>query len=103
MTLSIAAQAVLARLEQGPANTIELQAACPTTHAPKGIFDLRAAGYTIVTRRLPNRVAVYTLEPGAPVAAGHPARGSEDKHEANPAATRVPVFGDVQLIREMRR
>ena len=101
-----ACPAVLARLQRGPANTLELQAAINTTHVAKPIYDLRQAGWTITTRRLPNRVALYTLEPVSPLRSGQHGDGGEkttgaEDHLAAPS--KAPKFGDVQLIREMRR
>jgi Helix-turn-helix domain len=90
-----ACPAVLERLRQGPATTLELQDEIATTHVAKPIFDLRAAGHRITTRRLSNGVALYELLSGAPeaVAAIPPIA----------AAPRAPEFGDPELIREMRK
>lgn len=100
----------LARLQRGPADTLELQRDLPTTHIAKAIYDLRREGYYITTTRLPNGVALYTLEPDPPVGAGpiphlavSPAdAGGEVRGTHNPAPTRAPVFGDVALIRAGR-
>ncbi len=56
------AQRVLARLQRGPASTIELQRELPAVHVARQIWELRHwYGWRIRTGRLPNRVAVYTL------------------------------------------
>jgi len=82
-----ACPAVLARLQRGPATTIELQAEILTTHVAKPIFDLRQAGHNITTKRLPNGVALYTLV-----------------SEPQPVGKRAVVaFGDVAAIKAMRR
>jgi hypothetical protein len=91
------AQGVLRQLRTGPKTTIDLQRDLPLTHAAKAVYDLRHAyGFEITTRRLSNRVALYTLiaEPSPPLgAAGTPP----------PAApSRAPVFGDQAAIFEMR-
>ena len=92
---------ILSALKSGPKTTLELQAACPTTHAAKPVFDLRQAGYVITRRSLKNRVAEYKLVgrlPDAPVGAGNPVRVTSSRPETAPASSRVPrvpVFGDV--------
>jgi len=87
-----ACPAVLARLQRGPATTIELQAEILTTHVAKPIFDLRQAGHNITTKRLPNGVALYTLI-GRVIVVEEPSTPPSAK----------PQFGDLNLIREMRR
>lgn len=109
MTLDARADLVLQALRQGPANTVQLQRS-PIVHVAKQIHDLRREGYFITTKRLPNGVALYTLEPDPPVGAGpiphlavSPAdAGGEVRGTHNPAPTRAPVFGDVALIRAGR-
>ena len=108
-----ATSAVLARLRRGPASTVELQAELYATHVAKQIFDLRDEYECVITtKRLPNGVALYTLisEPDVPVGAGQ--HGVVNHVEcfgsrpgSNPAPSRAPVpqFGDVALLREMRR
>jgi len=102
-TMDRACPAVLARLQRGPATTIELQAEILTTHVAKPIFDLRQAGHKITTKRLPNGVALYTLLSEPPLGTW----ADDERQFAEDVATRAlrerPQFGDVQLIREMRR
>jgi hypothetical protein len=85
------AQRVLRRLQQGPTSTVELQLELPMVHVARQIWELRHwYRWRIKTGRLPNRVAVYTLvgaETPAPVAVG----------------PKAPVFGDPELIHDMRR
>ena len=99
--------AILAALRHGPKNTIELQALCPTTHAAKPIFDLRAQGYVITRRSLPNRVAEYKLVgklPDAPVDAGMGANTVATGKRAVPASSRAPVeFGNLAAIKAYGR
>ena len=94
-----ACPAVLARLQRGPATTIELQAEILTTHVAKPIFDLRQAGHNIATKRLPNGVALYTLRSGQDEASGEKT-ASPDRR---PAPSRAPVFGDPEAIRALRK
>lgn len=98
---------ILENLRDGPKTTVFLQRFCGTTHAAKPVYDLRQLGYVISRKSLPNRVALYTLisEPGAPVGAGERAttQVGDLSRPGSPASSKAPVFGDVQLIREMRR
>jgi hypothetical protein len=60
------AQRVLRRLEQGPANTVELQKELPMVHVARQIWELRHwYGFDIKTGRLPNAVAIYILREAA--------------------------------------
>lgn len=60
--LSDNARTTLTRLRRGPASTVELQRDYPLVHVAKQIYELRQAGHYITTRRLPNRVAMYSLQ-----------------------------------------
>jgi hypothetical protein len=93
------AQAVLARL---PATTTELQRDTRLLHVARQVWELRHwYGYDIRTRRLPGGVAYYSLSPlrsGQQLPVGKTPAGAVPV-----AASTRGVFGDVQLIRQMRR
>ena len=93
---NVPAQQVFHRLRVlGPQSTVDLQAHLPLVHVARQVWELRHwYGIRILTRRLPNRVALYQLDSGVPEAAA--------VIPPVAAASRSPEFGDVNLIRSMR-
>ena len=85
---------------------------CSITRLAAIVCALRLEGWDIDTKndegatavyRLiaapPNGVALYTLRSGQDEASGEKTAGPDRR----PAPSRAPVFGDLNLIREMRR
>lgn len=101
-----AARLVLNRLRaRRSATTVELQSELPLVHVARQVWELRHwYGHAIRTRRLPNGVALYILDSDAPVGAASSGPGPQPGAKGTVAApSRAPEFGDINLIRAMRR